>query len=177
MPIFARTKLLLQEDCFDFAGEPLLHIDYEGPNPHLAYNKIKESLWTIFGVKETERVQERDYKWNKVGNKEDFSVSWQISKDMDRFSYLYLKVKMKGFIEKSEAGKEGKIHIEVAGVLRTEYPQDNIWERSIFYEIIRTFWHKVFYQYQRERYIDKCREIMTNFTNEMKAFFNLIPKE
>ena len=84
---------------------------------------------------------------------------------------------MKGFAEETGNGKEGEVSVEIVGVLRTEYPQDNIWERTIFYEIARTFWHKIFYQERREKYMDICREISTKFRNELKAFFNLIPKE
>ncbi len=175
MPIFARTKLIIQEDCFNFAG-PEMYLKYKGKDPHLAYNKIRELFWTVFGVKETERVQERDYTWDKEGKKETFSVAWHITKDMDRLSYLYFKVNMKGFAEEAKDDKEGEVNVEIVGVLRTEYPQDNIWERTIFYEIARTFWHKVFYQDRRDKYMDVCREISTRFRNELKAFFNLIPK-
>jgi len=175
MPIFARTKLILQENCFDFAS-PEMTLKYKGKDPQLAYNKIRESFWTVFGVKETERVQEMDYTWNKDGKRETFSVDWHITKDMDKNSYLYFKVRMKGFAEEAKDGKEGELNVEIAGVLRTEYPQDNIWERSIFYEIARTFWHKVFYQEKRFDYMDICREISTNFRNELKSFFNLIPR-
>ena len=41
MPIFARTKLLIQENCFDFTG-PEMMFKYRGPDPQLAYSKIKE---------------------------------------------------------------------------------------------------------------------------------------
>ncbi|MEM5793000.1 MAG: hypothetical protein QXY45_01400 [Candidatus Aenigmatarchaeota archaeon] len=175
MPIFARTKLILHEDCFNFAG-PEMYLKYKGPNPHLAYNKIRELFWTVFGVKESERVQEEEYVWDKQGKKETFSVKWHVTKDMDRLSYLYFVIKMKGFLEETQNGKEGEVNVDIIGVLRTEYPQDNIWERTIFYEMARVFWHKVFYQDKREKYVDICRDISNRFRNELKAFFNLIPR-
>jgi hypothetical protein len=175
MPIFARTKMVLQDDCFDFAT-PEMSLKYKGKDPQLAYNKIKELFWTVFGVKEGERVQESDYTWDKKDGRETFSVSWMITKDMDRLSYLFFKVKMKGYAEETKNGKEGEVNVEVAGVIRTEYPQDNIWERTIFYEMARVFWHKIFYQEKRAKYQDICRDISTKFKNELKAFFNLIPR-
>jgi len=175
MPIFARTKFIIQDDCFDFAG-PEMELKYEGPNPERAYQKIRELFWEVFRVKEGERVQERDYTWNKKGKRDEFNVGWHVVKDMDRFSYLYFKVKMKGFSEQKNGGKEGKLNVEIVGIVRTEYPQDTLWERSIFYEIGRVFWHKVFYQEKRFNYQDQCREMSTRFRNELKAFLNLIPK-
>ena len=175
MPIFARTKLILQEECFDFAG-PELVLEYKGVDPQLAYSKIRECFSTVFGVKEAERVQEKEYTWNRVGKKETFKVSWHVTKDMDRFSYLYYKIKMSGFAEQTKNGKEGEVRIEIASFLRTEYPQDNIWERSIFYEIARVFWHKVFYQEKRDEYQDICRTIANNFKDEIRSFFNLMPR-
>lgn len=175
MPVFARTKLILQENCFDFTI-PEMYFKYKGKDPQLAYNKIRELFWTVFGVKETERVQEVGYNWDKNGKRENFSVDWHVTKDMDRHSYLYFKIRMKGFAEEGKDSKEGEVNVDIVAHSRTEYPQDNIWERSIFYEIARTFWHKVFYQEKRDKYMDICREISTKFRNELKSFFNLIPR-
>ncbi len=176
MPIFARTKMVLQEECFNFAG-PELVLEYRGPDPQLAYSKIRESFLTIFGVKETERVQEKEYTWNRSGKKETFKVSWHITKDMDRFSYLYYKIKMSGFAEQTKNGKEGELKLQVVSYLRTEYPQDNVLERSIFYEIARVFWHKVFYQEKRWEYMDVCRTLANNFKNEIRSLFNLMQRK
>ncbi len=174
MPIFARTKLIMQDNCWD--PQPVLKWEYRGPNPHLAYTKIREMFRTIFNVSETERVQEKDFVWDRKGKREDFFVSWEISKDLDRFSYAYFRINMKGFAEETDSGKEGKLSIELDGYLRTEYPQDTFWERSIFYEIARVFWHKVLYQEKRLEYADVCRSLMGKFLNELKGFFNLLPR-
>jgi len=175
MPIFARTKMVIQDDCWNVAG-PEMKLHYSGLNPHLAYQKIREMFWTVFGVKEAERVQEKEYVWDKKGKKETFKVAWEITKDMDKFSYLYIRVKMNGFAEETEGGKIGELDVEIDGFLRTEYPQDTIWERNIFYEMARVFWHRVFYQEKRWEYLDVCRSLMMKFRNELKSFFNLLPK-
>lgn len=173
MPIFARTKLVLQDDCFDFVN-PDMSLSYTGPNPQKAYKKIKEMFRTVFGTKEGERVQESEYNWNREGGKEVFNAKWEIAKDMDKFSYLVFRVKLKGYVDVKT--KQGKASVSVDGVTRTEYPQDTFWERSIFYELIRVFWHKIFYHEKRLNYQDDCRNIMSVFTNELKHFFNLLPE-
>lgn len=176
MPIFARTKMVLQDNCWDVTA-PIMDLRYTGPDPQLAYSKIRELFWTVFQVKEGERVQERDFSWDRKGKRETFNVAWEVSKDMDKFSYLYIRIKMNGFAEEVENGrKEGNLFVRVDGALRTEYPQDNVWERNIFYEMSRVFWHRVFYATKRQEYQDVCRSLMMNFRNELKAFFNLLPK-
>ena len=175
MPVFSRTKLLLHDDCFD-QGTPDLTLNYSGPNPQKAYAKVKEMFTTVFALKGNERIQEIDYSWNRDGDKETFNVKWQLVKDMDHFSYLVFNIKLKGQATHGKKGPEGKATITIDGAIRTEYPQDTVWERSIFYEIGRVFWHKVFYHEKRADYQNECRDIMSLFINELKSFFNLLPE-
>lgn len=176
MPIFGRTKMILHDDCFNFAA-PDIAFKYKGPDPQLAYEKIRECFTTVFGVLESERVQEKDYIWNREGKKESFKVSWSIVKDLDKFSYLYYVVKMSGYSEETPDGKFGEVTVEIASFLRTEYVQDNVWERSIFYEMLRVFWHKVFYQEKTMEYLDLCKSIANKFKDELRAFFALNQKK
>jgi hypothetical protein len=176
MPMFARTKMVLQDDCWDIAAQPILTLNYSGPNPHLAYQKIRELFRTVLNVNEAERVQEKEFKWDRKGNKEEFSVSWDVAKDLDRFSYIFFRITMSGSAEEKEGGREGKLSVSIEGYLRTEYPQDTLWERSIFYEIARMFWHRVIYYDKRREYMDICRKLMSTFVNELKSFFNIMPK-
>ena len=177
MPIFARTKMILEDDCFDVTvSKPQLSIKYSGPNPQLAYNKIKEMFREVFGLKVNERVQEKEFTWDRKGNVEKFKVKWEIWKDMDKFSYLRFTIDLSGYAEATEGGKEGEAKVEIDGVVRTEYPQDSLWERSVFYEIARMLWHKVVYHDKRQDYQDECRDMMMTFVSELKAFFNLLPE-
>lgn len=176
MPLFARTKMILQDDCWDIAAQPILNLKYEGPNPHLAYQKIRELFRTVLNINEAERVQEKEFVWDRKGKKEEFSVSWDVAKDLDRFSYIFFRISMSGSAEETQNGKEGQLNVVVEGYMRTEYPQDTLWERSIFYEIARMFWHKVVYYDKRREYQDLCRKLMSRFVNELKSFFNLMPK-
>lgn len=174
--MFARTKMIIQDDCWDVAAQPVLSLNYSGPNPHLAYQKIRELFRTVLNINEAERVQEKEFTWDRKEKKETFSVSWDAVKDLDRFSYLFVRVSMSGSAEETNGGKEGKLNVKIEAFMRTEYPQDTIWERSIFYEIARMFWHRVVYYDKRREYQDLCRTLMATFINELKSFFNLMPK-
>jgi len=124
-----------------------------------------------------ENVQEKAFNWDRNGKTERFSASIEVVKDFDKFSYMDLDIKLSGSVKPSEEfGKEGTVTIVLEGIVRTEYPQDTMWERSFIYEIFRSFYHKVFYQEKRKRWVSQCRDWMLYIQNEMKAFFNLLPK-
>jgi len=174
MPVFARTKLLIEDRCITY--RPRLTFTYTGPNPQKAYNKLIAVLVDDLKIPR-ENVQEKVFNWDRTGKVERFNASIEVVKDFDKFSYMDLDIKLSGSVKPSkEFGKEGSVTIVLEGIVRTEYPQDTMWERSFIYEIFRSFYHKVFYQDKRKRWVSQCRDWMLYIQNEMKAFFNLLPK-
>ncbi|MEM7826144.1 MAG: hypothetical protein QW451_00750 [Candidatus Aenigmatarchaeota archaeon] len=175
MPVFARTRLVIHDDCLTPAA-PFVTLDYQGPNPQNVYQKIKELLISVWKL-EPGDVQEREFNWDRSSGVEKFRVRIEAIKDLDTFSYFYLVISLSGEAKHSrEFGKEGKVKIEFEPRLRTEYPQDTIWQRSLLYELFRTLWHKLIYQSTRMRYLQECRELSQRFMEEVKSFLNLLPK-
>lgn len=181
MPIFARTKLIIHEDCLEVSGSPLpgkkfMTLEYSGPNPQAAYYQAKKLLAQITKVPENEII-ERDFTWRREGEEENFSVTFDVIKDMDRFSFIQISISMKGKIKPSkEFGKEGSLSINIEGVLRTEYPQDTLWQRSLIYEMFRTFYHKFIYEEARKKYKQECVDIMNQVYSSLKEFLNVLPR-
>jgi hypothetical protein len=181
MPIFARTKLIIHEDCLEVSGSPLpgkkfMTLEYSGPNPQAAYYQAKKLLAQITKVPENEII-ERDFTWRREGEEENFSVTFDVIKDMDRFSFIQISISMKGKIKPSkEFGKEGSLSINIEGVLRTEYPQDTLWQRSLIYEMFRTFYHKFIYEETRKKYKQECVDIMNQVYSSLKEFLNVLPR-
>lgn len=175
MPIFARQKLTIEEDCL--LPSPKIWLTYTGPNPQKGYAKIVELLKTNLKVK-PENIQERDFKWDRASVPEKFSGAIEAFRDFDKFSYMLMWVDFSGDARPSkEFGKEGTLKVSLDAVIRTDYPQDTVWEKSLIYEIFRSFWHKVFYQERRYIYREECRKLLITFQNELKAFLNILPKE
>jgi hypothetical protein len=174
MPVFARTKLLIHDYCL--FPVPYATFNYSGPNPQNAYEYIKKLFITIFNVDERE-IQEREFKWDRVQGEEVFHVRWELIKDLDTFSFQHMVITMDGRAKPNkEVGKEGTLKIRVEGRIRTEYPQDTVWQRSLIYEMFRTFYHKIIYEGTRKKYIETCRAELGRFNEELRAFFNLIPR-
>jgi len=174
MPVFARTKLIMEEFCITL--RPRLIFTYTGPNPQKAYQKLMDILVTHIAVPR-ENIQEKDFRWDRGGETENFSAALEVVKDYDKFSYMQMTIEIKGVLKPSkEFGKEGNVSIVIEGIVRTEYPQDTPWERSFPYEILRRLYDTILYKEQRKRYTDICRDQMLTVQNELKTFFNLLPK-
>jgi hypothetical protein len=162
--VFARAKLTLEDNCFE--EEPgTMTIRYVGPNPHKMYKKLHETIKAVFRVTDAD-LQETDFSWGKTSTGEKFKVEWWMHKDMDLFSYLYVRFRLDG----EGNDKQGHAKLEIRGLLRSEYPQDTVWQRSLFYEMIRTFWHRVFYHKKREEYAEECRHSEIIVMRHMKEF-------
>lgn len=174
MPVFARTKLMIHDDCL--VPVPYLTLKYSGPNTDKSYEYIRKLFFTLFNVTEKE-IQEREYSWDRSKEPETFHVRWEIIKDLDQFSFMHIVVNLDGDAKRSkEFGKEGSITVGIEGRLRTEYPQETIFQRSLFYEMFRVFYHRVIYDSTRKRYLEECRAVCGRFNDELKSFFNLLPR-
>ncbi len=163
--VFARSKLTLEDNCF--IEEPGgVEMKYVGPGVTKIYHRVYELMKSVFRVADSD-IQETRYSWGKGERGEKFKVRWWLHKDMDLFSYLYIRFDLSG--EGSE--KTGHATISVRGLLRSEYPQDTVWQRSLFYEMLRTLWHRIFYHKKREEYAEECRHATILFNRKLKEFF------
>jgi len=161
--VWARTRLSI----WDYVFEPVkqISINYTGKSPEKFYKKINELIRTVYAVPEG-YVQEKAYDWQKTKEGEKFKISWEVNKMFDQFSYLLVEIELKG----SESGGGGQSSIVIKPRVITEYPQDSVWQQSIFYEMVRRFWHSMFYHKKRMQYLDRARELVTNFETELKHF-------
>jgi hypothetical protein len=168
--VFARAKLMLEDNCFEEEpGEVAMKLI--APNVTKAYERVYEAMRAVFHVPESQ-IQETAYSWAKTKDGDKFSVTWWLHKDMDIFSYMFVRFKMNG----QGNDKTGKLSLSIRGLLRSEYPQDTVWQRSLFYEMIRTFWHRMFYRRKREEYAEECRHGVILFHKKMKEFFEELKK-
>ena len=178
MPVYAKTKLVIEDLCFAHTPreKPVIQLTYSGPNPQKIYPKLKEILRKELAVPE-HLIEEKEYHWDRSKIPEKFSAKLDVIKEMDNLSYIFIEIEVKGEIKPSkEFGSEGKFTINIDSVLRTEYPQDTIIERSLFYEFFRNIYHKVIYKRKREEYLAQCRELVTRLVTSLKAFFEILPK-
>jgi len=165
--VWARTKLMI----WDYIFEPVkqIQVSYSGKHPEKLYKKINELIRTVFNVPDA-YVQEKEYNWEKEKDIERFTIDWEVSKILDLYSYLAYEVSLKGFV----AGGEGRAVIRIKPRLITEYPQDTIWQQNIIYEMLRRFWHRMFYHHKRMEYLNMGKEMTVNFEGSIKHFMEMI---
>ena len=166
--VFARAKLLMEDNCFTEEPSDVV-IKVSVPNPAKLYKKSYEIVKSVFRVADSD-IQETAYNWSKSAKGDKFKVRWWMHKDMDLFSYLFIRFDIAG----EGDAKAGSFAITISALLRTEYPQDTVWQRSLFYEILRTFWHRMFYHNKREHYAEECRHSIIVYTDKLKEVIDKI---
>ena len=173
--VFAKSKILIHDYCFE--ERPVaLTLNYNGPNPQTTVKKYIELLKLIFKVSDSE-IQEKIFNWDRSGKEEKFEIEFELRKDLDKITYLFIQGVLKGTIRPSEEfGKEGNVRINIRGAVRAEYPQDTFWQKSIAYEFFRVLYHKILYVNVWEKYMEDCRTMLRLFVEEMKAYLNLIQR-
>jgi len=168
--VFAREKMTIEDICF-YSEPGTVELRYVGPNPVALYAKCTELLKSVWNVPASQ-IQEIKSSWGKSAESEKVECTWWVFKDMDIFSYLMIRINFK-----AEGNKDnGKASLNIKGYMRTEYPQDTIWQRSILYEIVRTFWHRAFYRRKREEYAEECRHTIIYFEQLVKEYFDKLKK-
>ncbi|UCD03155.1 MAG: hypothetical protein JSV63_00785 [Candidatus Aenigmatarchaeota archaeon] len=170
MPILARMKMVIEEEIYPpkgpAKGSPRSIHTYMGPNPAKLYPKARELAKAIFNATDAD-THEEIYDWGVSGDKEKFRVRFFLHRDLDKFTYYLIRMDVKG--EGSE--KAGKASVTIRPLLRTEYPQDTLWQRTIFYEMLRVFWHRLFYHNKRREYILEGRNLLVMLQQQLEQYF------
>ncbi len=162
--VWARTKLLIQDDLLRPRNRFTIH--YNGSNPVKFYKELPKLICSVFRIHD-EHFQEKKISWTH-GDPEKFKIAWEASKELDSFSYYVILVELSG----SQSKNMGSANIVIEGLLRTEYPQDTLWQRSIIYEMLRILWHNSFYVAKRNKYMEEGRRLMATLVEEIKKLMH-----
>jgi hypothetical protein len=169
MPILARMKMMIEEELYPpkgtAKGAPRAILSYVGPNPAKLYPKTREVVKAVFNATDSD-MHEEIYDWGKE-EKEKFRVRFFLHRNLDKFTYYLIRIDVRG--EGTE--KSGKGSITIRPLLRTEYPQDTLWQRTIFYEMLRVFWHRAFYHNKRREYILEGRNLLAMVQQQLEEYF------
>lgn len=163
-------KLVIRDDCL--APDRFTSIKYDGPNPLTIIKKIASSIKPFFHVTSSGTAQPK-YLIDNSGESVKFYSEWWARIEVSRWTYIWIKFKVRGNESKREGS--GDFHLQLWG-----YVETNFEARSI---LLKPFWliySYIFYDRVRRRYIERCRNLLLNFRNEIKEYYNLettdIPK-
>src|SRR3989344_4003346 len=91
---FARTKLLIEENCFE--EEPgTVEMKFVGPNVGELYEKMHSLMKSVFNVTDSD-IQETSYNWGKTEKCEKFKIRWWLHKDVDNFTFFFIRFDLAG---------------------------------------------------------------------------------
>lgn len=158
--VWARTKLVIQDDLLRPRNRFV--VEFKGLKPDKFYHMIPKIFMSVFKTEE-HHLQEKKISWTH-GETEKFKVVWECMKELDSFSFMLFNIELSS----SQSKGSGEASVLIEGWLRTEYPQDTVWEKSIVYEMLRVFWHNSFYITQRNKYMEEGRRQMAAFVEEVK---------
>ncbi len=158
--VWARNKLIISDELLRPRNR--YTVEFKGLKPDKFYHAIPKIFMSVFRIDE-HHLQEKKISWTH-GEVEKFKVSWEATKELDNFSYFMFTIDLSG----SQSKGSGEATVILEGFMRTEYPQDTVWQKSILYEMLRIFWHKNFYLNQRSKYMEEGRREMARFVEEVK---------
>lgn len=158
--VWARTKLMIHEDLLRPRAK--LTLKFTGPNPEKYYHEVPALLESTFRITE-HSIQEKVFSWKK-GDPEVFVIKWEAAKDLDMYSYYWIEAELSG----SSSKGVGSAELKITAALRTEYPQDTFWQKSIVYEFLRMFWHTTFYAHRKNTYMSEGRRMLSQFVHDLK---------
>jgi len=161
---------ILEDDCL--APGRYIRIEYNGPNPFLAY----QSTFGIFrSIAEIDPADywERDFRWDISEDPMGFYVRAIVEKKMDSKSSIYFEIIMQG-AQPSDQSKNGTLTILIGARLKTEYKLDAPFQQSPFYRYLLWLYNFFFYFRVRRDYIKICNDWLTNI---LKAYRRLLKLE
>lgn len=132
---------------------------FQSEDWHTTYNYLKNILNRRFDFN---KVTEELFTFNE--EKSEAHSELTLEKEFDKYTKLEISLIIVLNTRTNTA------EIEQEGVLKTEYPEDNPFQRSIFYFFIRTVWEKLYYGKVRQQYKDAGNTLMTEL---MKAIMEI----
>jgi len=160
--VWARSRLVIRDYVFEPRRD--LYLMWSGKLPTKIYLEVYHLLQDVFSVPES-HIIEMVFDWETKGGNNKFKIGWRVLKEFDIYTYLRLDVNMSGKIDENG---NGTISIAIKPRFFTEYPQDTVFQQTIFYEILRRAWHVLFYEKKRFQYKEESRILIMEFHRRLK---------
>ncbi len=127
-------------------------------NADAVYRKIPEVVSSIMEIPKREVLEKK----HEV--KEGYIAStWEFFKALDDYSYYHFELSFRG-------DKEGNVKISFWGKLKTELLRENLWQKSVLYEFLRTIWYEYIYSKgKRKKFLEEGRELARLLAENLKA--------
>lgn len=164
-------KYIMEDDCL--TPESTLRIDYKGPNPFKFYSQIVMLLRDILEIR-TMNIWQREFRWDYSGDPIQFFYRVIGQKKYDAWTTAYIELTFQGK-QPNDSAKDGEMVIFITPKLRTEMPQDTVWQRSQIYRGLRWFYFRTFYSNARRILLGKCIHATERINERLKSILGILP--
>jgi hypothetical protein len=169
------SKLVIWNELYKRGAKPGLKnlgYTYEGKNPDRLIQFLPRLVRLVFNPS---TWQQKEVNVKQISPSEgSYSSIWYLFKDLDTYTYFRVDVELS--IKWKDGHGTAKIKLGEPVIL-TEYPQENAWQKSFFYEILRMFWHTYFYNKKLMAHMDWGRLQVSIFEEKLLHFFERLNNE
>jgi hypothetical protein len=164
-------KYIMEDDCL--TPDRTLRIDYKGHNPFKFYSQIVMLLRDILEIRSMD-VWQREFRWDYSGDPIKFFYRVVGRKTYDGWTKAYIEMTFQGS-QPTDPNKDGDMIIFITPKLRTEMPQDTVWQRSQIYKGLRWFYFRTFYSNARRILLGKCIHATERINERLKSILGILP--
>lgn len=156
-------KITIIDDCL--APDRFVWLTYTGHNPWAAAKYISNRIRGFFHVSASGTAQTR-LNWDVVGENVSFFSTWWVKKELSGHTMMWIHMKVIG--KKAKATNQGNFTLQMNGFLQTEFEGWSFWLKPLWLMYSYLFYHRV-----RRSMIERCRNNIMNFREEIKKHFNV----
>ena len=156
-------KITIIDDCL--MPDRFMWLNYTGHNPWGVAKHISATTKSFFHVSSSGTSNTR-INWDVVGENINFFSTWWVKKKMSAFTEMQINLKVIG--KKSKATNQGNFTFQISAQLRTGFEGWIYWAKPLWYIYSYLFYHR-----QRRNMIERCRNSVVNYREDIKKHFNM----
>ena len=156
-------KIEITDHCL--APERFIYLKYKGKDPWGVAKHITDRIKPFFHISAS-GTSNYWFNWSRNPDSDSFYTLWWVKKAFSGWSYMQVNLKLQG--KKMKADNTGEFTLQMDADLKTEVTGMS--------SLLMPFWYMysyLFYNRVRRKWIDKCRDLVESFRNDIKEKFEL----
>jgi len=164
------VKIIEDVDCF--SPRRVVSIDYSGPNIRDIVRRAPRILRLGMMITGTRTYIDDYYVDVTDPNNIKFHIFWHGIRGFDDKSSMWGWVRLKQGSVKPDG--TGFVRIEFYAKLITKWERDTFIKRTPFYDLLVRIYKYIYYDEQRRKFIEQCKEWEQDMVRRMKEFLKLM---
>jgi len=164
------TTVIEELDCF--APRRVITIEYSGPNIREVARRAPRILREGMMITGTRTYIDDYYVDVTDPNNIVFHIFWHGTRDMDGRTEMFGWIRLKHGVIHPDG--TGSVRIEFYAKLITKWERDSILQRNPIYSLLMKIYNYIYYDEQRRKYVDQCKEYEQEMIRRMKETLKLI---